>query len=857
MSLRPARPTAPLRLDATSRSFSDQSNESYDSTSTSKPPKSPGSRLTTLFGWKTSSDVAESSTTTFSDKSHSPMPSPLSPSPQSSSTSHKSLPLIADISKAVSTPKASYSVQSALPLPKSMPAMATQVGEMEEELREVSSELAASIKREMDLEDLVDRLQLEASQGLDTNRRTSDYFSDSGTSSVRYPLSEMGGKSEDLEKWKRTLEQDKAQFKVDFSQKLQIERARRKVLETHIQRLEEQAQNVGTSWNCTKIGPLTDSRQSDPGRVESIGAMSRVRELESSLEDLRRKLLEERQLKQNFEDLLTALRAEIEEHQNERDNLRDEVVPRLRARVDGLEADSAESQKLTYEYSRMQQEIQSLRNENSTLVNARRLHLEMQQQQARINSIAEEDEPSADVKVGLTRSTSLARASGMNAGPTRSASLSGSKSIIAKERESRDSLADRVKDIEIQRDALHKALKSLLERQEYQNRETQKRMRALETERDKAIQSGSPRRLGYEREVSCLREEINQLRRRADDALEQKWQCEKGLGGLKMDLDRAEQETGSLRKLLHEHEILVPEAANRLTQDSEIDNQSGSASLEKAYKELQTTHALSLARIRELRGSAPMLADDAETANTLELLKKSISEAEVERDLAEQQAGQYRAQAESLREAESFHASENNSLAGQLRASADRVEALAEQVRQQLEANSALRQRLAEAIARGEKEQRASATRINDMQGRLRSLEDKVMAAQQHSEEAVATHEEEVKELRESHNVQLQRIKSGLRTPVSFSPKSPLSPLFSAKSPKLGKTTSGMAMSLNKALRTEFLEKRVEELEKALTDADSEMEEVVGRMNMAQIEVMELQSARYVAHYEQSNRTGY
>ncbi len=122
--------------------------------------------------------------------------------------------------------------------------MANQVGEMEEELREVSSELAASIKREMELEDMVDRLQMEAAQGSDTNRRTSDYFSDSGTSSVRYPLSELGGKSEDLEKLKRALEQDKAQFKVDFSQKLQIERARRKVLEAHIQRLEEQAQHV-------------------------------------------------------------------------------------------------------------------------------------------------------------------------------------------------------------------------------------------------------------------------------------------------------------------------------------------------------------------------------------------------------------------------------------------------------------------------------------------------------------------------------------------------------------------------------------------------------------------------------------
>ncbi|KAI9854524.1 MAG: hypothetical protein M1830_006523 [Pleopsidium flavum] len=248
MSLHPARST-PLRLDVNPRTFSNQSNDSYDSASTSKPLKSPSNRLTTFFGWKTSSPGADSSATTFSDKSHSPIPSPLSPSPQSSSSSRKSVPFAVDIPKVVATPKASYFADSGLLPTRPEPAMSTQVGEMEEELREVSSELAASIKREMDLEDLVDRLQLEASQGPDANRRTSDYFSDSGTSSVRYPLSEMGGKSEDLEKLKRTLEQDKAQFKVDFSQKLQIERARRKVLETHIHRLEERAQQVKISLN--------------------------------------------------------------------------------------------------------------------------------------------------------------------------------------------------------------------------------------------------------------------------------------------------------------------------------------------------------------------------------------------------------------------------------------------------------------------------------------------------------------------------------------------------------------------------------------------------------------------------------
>ena len=124
---------------------------------------------------------------------------------------------------------------------------------MEEELREVSSELAGSIRRELELEDLVDRLQLEAQQGPELSRRTSDYFSDSGTSSIRYPLSEGNGKTEDVARVKRTSEQEKAQFKLNMSQKLQDERARRKVLEFHVQQLGEQVQNV-SFWSDRNPG---------------------------------------------------------------------------------------------------------------------------------------------------------------------------------------------------------------------------------------------------------------------------------------------------------------------------------------------------------------------------------------------------------------------------------------------------------------------------------------------------------------------------------------------------------------------------------------------------------------------------
>lgn len=567
--------------------------------------------------------------------------------------------------------------------------------------------------------------------------------------------------------------------------------------------------------------------------------------------------MEERRGKENFEDLLVALRGEIKEHRDERDNLRDEVVPQLKAKLEGLEGESTDYQELTYENAKMQQELQSLRNENTTLMNARRLQLDLQQHNSRFTSIAEEDEPlpasptTPTTRMGLTRSNSVARGNVLG-GSGRPSSLTRSNSVSTKERELRDPLADRVKDIEMQRDALHSALKSLLDRQKYQANEHNKQLRALEAERDRALQNLSPRRMGFEREVTNLRDEIHHLRRRADEALVQKWQCEKGLGGLKMDLDRAEQETGSLRALLQEHDILIPEIpgiSGRSSQEGRASEEvqhgahATSASLQKAYEELRATQALSVSKLRELWGEAPSSAEDADTARTMDLLLKSMSDAEAERDYAQKQADLYRARAESLQESESFHTGENAGLADQLRASANRVESLALQVRTQLKSNSGLRERLAEAVGRGEREQKASATRINNMQGKLKNLEDKLMSAQQHSEEAFAQHEEEVREIQESHNVQLQRLKGGLRTPTIFTPKSPLSPMFS---PRLNKTTSGNGISMSESLRTEYLEKRVSELENALGDADKEMEEVVSRMNLAQIEVMELQSARYV-----------
>ncbi|OCL09534.1 hypothetical protein AOQ84DRAFT_220764 [Glonium stellatum] len=824
-------PSLTLQLEGVTGGFlDDEYSPSPDSQLASRQPKSPSAKFTSFFGWKSSGQQngADSPTTTFSDRSLSPAPSPMFPkhSLDGSPQATRSTPAALDIPMANSIAQSSYFNVPGTPLLSSSPAMNAHVEELERELREVSSELASSIRREMELEDEVERWKSEGSTlASEGNRRTSDYYSDSGASSVRFPVGDNETKLEDVERLRRKAEQERAQLKVDMAQRIQEELRRRRDLEAQVQTLEERVHNQGSVGN-------------------SVQDSGRVKELEGSLEDARRRLAEERQVKENFEELLKGLRQELEQHRNERDNLRDEMIPQLHARVEGLEAEAVELQTLIYESTRMQQEIQSLRDENQALVSARIMQQELSQQQPRFKSIAEEAEPPSPItspRVGLTRSNSLARSSAINA---KRGSLSRSNSVKDRGVESpRDAaFQDRVKDIEEQRDALHRALKSLLHRQEHQAKEYEKRIRALEIERDSALNL-TPRRTAFHSEVSHLRDEVNHLRRRADEALEQKWQCEKGLSGLRMDLDRAEQETSSLRELLQEHDIFLPERKGS-TVEIRIEDTSAPVSLDKAYKELQTTHVLSLAQIKEMESEDSLGAAGAEAERIMALLKQSISDAEAERDIAQKEATGYREKARALQRSEIEHLGKEQSLSTELYESATRMDELAAKVQQQLQSNKTLRQRLADAIARGEKEQEKSAGQIVELERKLKAAEDKVISAQQSSEEAVAKHEEEVRFLKESSSNQLRRVKSGLLSPAKFSPTAPLSPLFAVRSPRLDNTTSGPGMSMAEATKTELLEKRVEDLEKALSEADREMEEVVSRMNLAQIEVAELQTER-------------
>jgi hypothetical protein len=794
--------------------------DDLDPYSVPKTPRSPQRKISNFFGWKNSrSPGGDSPSTNFSERSSS---LPVSPMPAQDQQNGLAIgprlapPAALDISRANAAGQGGYFLPGSPSLP-TPPVTSSHMAELERELQEISAELASSIKREMELEDEVERARSEPPPAVEASRRTSDYYSDSGAGSVRYPFGDNDGKIEQLERLRRTAEQEKAQLKLDMSQRLQDALRQRR-------EIEERAQSLHAHLK-------TQARGQDDG--------DRVRELESTLGDLQRKLSEERQFRENFQDLVGGMREEIEQYRLERDNLRDEVVPQLQARIDGLETDATNAQSLTYEHTRMQQELQAVRDENQTLLSARRMQLDMQQQQARFGSISEEGVASPTIPPipqspslgGLSRSKSFASRGGRT---SRSNSASGERlisradSVKEKVYESREALTQKVKDIETQRDALHKALKSLLDRHVHNEKQQTKRLRQLEKERDNFM-SLTPRRTAFHAEVKNLKEEVLTLRRRGDDALDQKWRCEKGLGGLKMDLDRAQQETASLRALLQERDIFIPERSGS------SGGVASSGSLDKAYSELRTTQALSIARIRDMESGDGSFSPEA--SRTLELLKQSISNAENERDRAQVQAEEFRQQAKTLRKSELEHLTKEQSLASELYASAQRMDELADQVQIQLLSNSQLRQKLAEAIERGEQDQQSSSGKISQMQRKLRELEDKLMVAQQHSEETVNIHEAEAKQMEDANNSQLQRTTGSL-----YSPKTSL---FTLKTPKLGHTSSGVGISIAEATKTSALELRVQQLEKALTDADKEMGEVVSRMNMAQMEVAELQSERY------------
>ncbi|KAF5021843.1 hypothetical protein F66182_6136 [Fusarium sp. NRRL 66182] len=699
-----------------------------------------------------------------------------------------------------------------------------QIDEMEDELKAISAELASSIRREIDLEDLVDRLQ-EQINNPQNGKRSSDYYSDSGYSSAK--MSEVEPSRDELDRIQRKSEQEKASIRLELTNKLQDERGRRKALDQQIKELAEKASQV------------------DLVQMNNLDASGRLKDLENTCGDLRRRLSEERTVKNNFEDLINAIRGELHEATSERDNLRDEVVPQLKARVEGLEIEAAEYSNLTYESSKMQQELQILRREYDTIRGSPRSGSPTPSMNRMSRAM------SGGFGGGLARSNSVATGSFRGQRPS---GLSRSNSVKNLQNESRESLAERLKDVEAQRDALHSALKNLLERHHLQNRENEKKIRILQNEREKLL-GASPRKAGFEREISNLRTEINVLRRRAEDALDQKWQVESGLGGLKMDLDKAEGEISLLRDLLQEKDILIPPSFARSSGSSNGGSSFGDApvtseSLVKAYDQLKAAYMDSLERIKELERET---GTDEKTQLAVERLERTLSIAVSERDAAKHEVDGLRSQYDEMSQHESQNIESERALADELNESARRVGELASQVQQQLSANAQLRERLSKAVIRGDNDRKANSDHIADLQVRLKGMEDQLIAAQTASEDRVNRHEDEISAIRDAHNAQLQRMGSdagigGLRSPgfqANRKPSllTPLSPRFPGgpRSPRLAEKT------FEDAAQMDVLRQRVSELEKALEDTEHEMQEIVAKMSTAQIEVLNLQDEREAA----------
>jgi hypothetical protein len=344
------------------------------------------------------------------------------------------------------------SIAADLPTP---PASSSQVANLEEELREISTELAGSIRREMELEDELDRLRAHCQENHahtysasgDSGRRTSDYFSDSGTTSSRYGgVDDQAAKIEELEKQMRKAELEKAQVKLEMSEKMAEILKQRRLAEDRISALEEhvvqsRVMSVANSPMPSPMPMMGRSMDLQKPNMDLGTEQQRrwIKNLETQLEESKRKLSVEQQSRANMEELIGGMRHEIAAYREERDRLQDDVVPMLETRITELQRSGASG-------------------------------------------------------VKSPRSATISSTRG------RAASLS---------QEPRDQLVQRLKDSEAQGVALHKALRSLLDRHRLTEKSHSRRLRAVQTELDKAMVThrafgGGPRSINSSARVSTM-----------------------------------------------------------------------------------------------------------------------------------------------------------------------------------------------------------------------------------------------------------------------------------------------------------------------------------------------------------------
>ncbi|KAI5304266.1 hypothetical protein KEM56_006680 [Ascosphaera pollenicola] len=267
-------------------------------------------------------------------------------------------------------------------------------------------------------------------------------------------------------------------------------------------------------------------------------------------------------------------------------------------------------------------------------------------------------------------------------------------------------------------------------------------------------------------------------------------------------------------------------------------------------------------KAEEMRQKARVMEEEKDQAERgLRSLEKSLETAQEERDtLRKWLQGHGIGSSTCMREDDLLDDRDGtNSMMDADREARRANEALIEQISEQLRTNEEVRAGLSEAITQNEEQRRNLDTQISDVNSKLKLLERAIDQAAQRSEEewTDSTYEEHKQLLRQSHNEKLKRRSARGRVSTFSrdegrrcssdtykSEGSRLLALLSPLSPSRDRFSDFLAPGPGSDVENAQLQARVRELENALREADLEMKTVVNRMNMAQIEVVELQADR-------------
>ncbi|KAK9370013.1 hypothetical protein V1509DRAFT_618281 [Lipomyces kononenkoae] len=177
------------------------------------------------------------------------------------------------------------------------------VESLQHELREASAELASSIKRELEIEMLLDNYattndsECELTDGSSSYREDDSVGLDPFLNRLRYSPERF----QQLETKLRNAEQEKAKLRLEFQHTIERERHDRLECEEKRKKLEEQLKSK------------TKSGKKDALLAANIEATENMRSLEIALEEAQRKLYNERMNAENLEFMLTSIREELQD----------------------------------------------------------------------------------------------------------------------------------------------------------------------------------------------------------------------------------------------------------------------------------------------------------------------------------------------------------------------------------------------------------------------------------------------------------------------------------------------------------------------------------------------------------------